>query len=48
MEIKDLYRDIIRDHNLYPDHKKVIAEPDLILNPEMSAEEIIAAVDRLF
>ena len=32
MEIKDLYRDIIRDHNLYPDHKKVIAEPDLILN----------------
>ena len=32
MEIKDLYRDIIRDHNLYPDHKNVIAEPDLILN----------------
>ena len=32
MEIKDLYRDIIRDHNLYPDHKNVIAEPDLVLN----------------
>ena len=32
MEIKDLYRDIIRDHNLYPDHKKVIAKPDLVLN----------------
>ena len=32
MEIKDLYRDIIRDHNLYQDHKKVIAEPDLVLN----------------
>ena len=26
----------------------VLKEPDLILNPEMSAEEIIAAVDRLF
>ena len=26
----------------------VLNEPDLILNPEMSAEEIIAAVDRLF
>ncbi len=31
MEIKDMYREIIRDHNMYPDHKEEIEDPDLVL-----------------
>lgn len=31
MEIKDLYREIVNEHNLYPAHKGEMKDPDLIL-----------------
>ena len=31
MEIKDLYREIVNEHNLYPAHKGEMEKPDLIL-----------------
>ena len=31
MEIKDLYREIVNEHNLYPAHKGKMENPDLIL-----------------
>ena len=31
MEIKDLYREIVNEHNLYPAHKGEMDKPDLIL-----------------
>jgi len=31
MELKDLYREIINDHNINPVHKKDISDPDLKL-----------------
>ena len=31
MEIKDLYREIVNEHNLYPAHKGEMEAPDLIL-----------------
>ena len=31
LEIKDLYREIVNEHNLYPAHKGEMENPDLIL-----------------
>ena len=31
LEIKDLYREIVNEHNLYPAHKGEMDKPDLIL-----------------
>ncbi|MBR6257063.1 MAG: SUF system NifU family Fe-S cluster assembly protein [Lachnospiraceae bacterium] len=31
MEIKDLYREIVNEHNLYPAHRGEMEKPDLIL-----------------
>ena len=31
MELKQLYREIVNEHNLHPVHKKTIENPDLIL-----------------
>ena len=31
MELKQLYREIVNEHNLHPVHKKVIENPDLVL-----------------
>ncbi len=31
MEIKDLYREIVNEHNLYPAHKGEMEKPDMIL-----------------
>ncbi|MBR5422354.1 MAG: SUF system NifU family Fe-S cluster assembly protein [Lachnospiraceae bacterium] len=31
MEIKELYREIVNEHNLYPSHKKETEAPDLVL-----------------
>ena len=32
MELKQLYREIVNEHNLHPSHKKEIAEPTMVLN----------------
>ena len=32
METKELYREILNEHNLNPAHKKTMAHPSLILN----------------
>ncbi len=32
METKDLYREILNEHNLNPSHKKPMADPSLVLN----------------
>ena len=31
MELKQLYREIVNEHNLHPVHKKTIENPDLVL-----------------
>lgn len=31
MELKQLYREIVNEHNLHPVHKKAIENPDLVL-----------------
>ena len=31
MEMKDLYREIVNEHNLYPAHKKDLADPTIVL-----------------
>ena len=31
MELKQLYREIVNEHNLHPVHKKVIESPDLVM-----------------
>ncbi|MBO5564332.1 MAG: SUF system NifU family Fe-S cluster assembly protein [Lachnospiraceae bacterium] len=31
MEMKDLYREIVNEHNLYPSHKKDLADPTIVL-----------------
>ncbi len=31
MELKDLYREIVNEHNLRPSHKGQMADPDLVL-----------------
>ena len=31
MELKQLYREIVNEHNLHPVHKKVIKSPDLVM-----------------
>ena len=31
MELKQLYREIVNEHNLHPTHKKAIENPDLVL-----------------
>ena len=31
MELKQLYREIVNEHNLHPMHKKAIENPDLVL-----------------
>jgi len=31
MEIKDLYREIVNEHNLHPTHKKDLAHPSIVL-----------------
>ena len=31
MELKQLYREIVNEHNLHPMHKKTIENPDLVL-----------------
>ncbi len=31
MELKQLYREIVNEHNLHPVHKKAIESPDLVL-----------------
>ncbi len=31
MEMKDLYREIVNEHNLYPAHKKDLANPTIVL-----------------
>jgi nitrogen fixation NifU-like protein len=32
MELKQLYREIVNEHNLHPSHKKDIADPTMVLN----------------
>ena len=32
MELKELYREIVNEHNLYPSHKEEMADPTLTLN----------------
>ena len=32
MELKDLYREIVNEHNLHPSHKGDMEQPSLILN----------------
>ena len=32
MELKQLYREIVNEHNLHPSHKKDLANPTLVLN----------------
>ena len=31
MELKQLYREIVNEHNLHPVHKKVVESPDLVM-----------------
>ena len=31
MELKQLYREIVNEHNLHPVHKKSIEAPDLVM-----------------
>ena len=31
MELKQLYREIVNEHNLHPVHKRTIENPDLVL-----------------
>ncbi len=31
MELKQLYREIVNEHNLHPVHKKVVENPDLVM-----------------
>lgn len=32
MELKQLYREIVNEHNLHPSHKRDLADPTLVLN----------------
>ena len=42
MELKDLYREIVNDHNINPVHKYELKDPDLVLPQHNVLSELIS------